>query len=162
MTRSALIILALFALVTTGCEKEQSTPQAPEQQAAAPAAPAQEQPPVQAETPPPAAVEKTEAAPAPAVKPAPVPSPAPKATAPVATPAPKQATPAATVTYKASYGLVTFDHAGHAGRLECSACHPTAPPVKIALDKESAHKLCKGCHQEKGAGPTQCTGCHKK
>ena len=27
------------------------------------------------------------------------------------------------------------------------------------LGKEKAHPLCKGCHQEKGSGPTKCSGC---
>jgi len=70
--------------------------------------------------------------------------------------------PPETVTFEASMGAVTFDHAGHMGRLDCSACHPTDPPEKIVLDKDKAHALCKGCHQEQGAGPTKCTECHKR
>lgn len=66
------------------------------------------------------------------------------------------------VTYPASYGQVAFDHQAHAAMLACSSCHNTDPPVKIELDKDKAHRLCKGCHQEKAAGPTQCNGCHKK
>jgi len=67
-----------------------------------------------------------------------------------------------TVVYEASNGPVTFDHQVHADSLACGSCHPTDPPVKIAIDKDKAHQMCKGCHQEKGAGPTQCNGCHKK
>jgi gas vesicle protein len=66
------------------------------------------------------------------------------------------------VTYPASYGQVVFDHQAHAAGFACSSCHTTDPPVKIELDKDQAHSLCKGCHQEKAAGPTQCNGCHKK
>ncbi len=66
------------------------------------------------------------------------------------------------VTFETSMGAVVFDHPGHADRLTCDACHPTEPPVKIALDKDAAHALCKGCHQEQGAGPTGCSGCHQK
>jgi len=66
------------------------------------------------------------------------------------------------VVYEASNGPVTFDHQVHADSLACGSCHPTDPPVKIAIDKDKAHQMCKGCHQEKGAGPTQCNGCHKK
>jgi hypothetical protein len=61
-------------------------------------------------------------------------------------------------------GKVTFNHAEHSGRLDCSRCHPTEPPQKIAIDKEVAHnQLCKVCHTELGGNaPTACTGCHKK
>jgi len=72
--------------------------------------------------------------------------------------------PPTTVNYQASMGTVSFDHAGHAGRLDCSQCHPTDPPQTIAIDKEVAHnQLCKVCHKESGGNaPTGCTGCHKK
>jgi len=92
----------------------------------------------------------------------------PKAPAPATeTPAvakPKAAAPQPpkTVVYEASYGKVAFAHAAHAEHLGCGSCHDSDPPVKIAIDKEKAHQMCKGCHQEKGAGPTQCGGCHKK
>jgi len=102
---------------------------------------------------PPATETKTEA---------PVPAPQPKAeTAPAKAEAPGPVPPQ-TVVYEASNGKVTFEHQAHAGQLGCSSCHPTDPPAKIAIDKEKAHQMCKGCHQEKGAGPTQCGGCHKK
>jgi len=67
------------------------------------------------------------------------------------------------VTYPASQGLVTFDHPGHVQRFACKSCHPTDPPQKIALNKASAHELCRGCHRDKrGDAPTSCSGCHKK
>jgi len=70
----------------------------------------------------------------------------------------------AEVAYPASMGTVTFNHAVHASRLACGKCHPTDPPVKIAVNKEVAHNLlCKVCHQASGgAAPTACNGCHKK
>ena len=34
--------------------------------------------------------------------------------------------------------------------------------TKLTLDKDAAHKLCKGCHVTKKAGPTKCGDCHKK
>ncbi|MBE0504367.1 MAG: cytochrome c3 family protein [Desulfuromonadales bacterium] len=77
-------------------------------------------------------------------------------------PAEKPATAPATVTYKATNGNVSFDHQQHAANHACSSCHSTGAPAKIVLGKDKAHQLCKGCHQEKAAGPTQCTGCHKK
>jgi outer membrane biosynthesis protein TonB len=67
-----------------------------------------------------------------------------------------------TVVYEASNGSVTFDHQVHSSQLACDSCHTTDPPIKVELGKDKAHQLCKGCHQEKGAGPTQCNGCHKK
>jgi len=67
-----------------------------------------------------------------------------------------------TVTYPASYGQVSFDHQAHAAAFACNSCHSTDPPGKIELGKDKAHQWCKGCHQEKAAGPTQCNGCHKK
>lgn len=84
----------------------------------------------------------------------------PAATAPVA----HAAAPPESVTYEASMGLVTFNHAEHAGRFDCSKCHPTDPPQKIAIDKEVAHnQLCKVCHKESGGNaPVACAGCHKK
>jgi len=67
-----------------------------------------------------------------------------------------------TVTYPAKNGNVTFNHKAHGARLECKVCHGPAAPAKIAIDKDSAHKLCKGCHADKKAGPTKCGECHKK
>jgi hypothetical protein len=68
------------------------------------------------------------------------------------------------VSYQASMGTVTFNHAEHSGRFDCSRCHTTDPPQKIAIDKDVAHnQLCKVCHKESGGdAPTGCTGCHKK
>jgi predicted CXXCH cytochrome family protein len=64
--------------------------------------------------------------------------------------------------YPASFGKVTFDHPDHGKRNKCAACHKTDPPARIALAKESAHALCKGCHEQKAAGPTKCNACHDK
>lgn len=76
--------------------------------------------------------------------------------------APMPEVPPTQITYPASMGDVTFDHAAHAGRLDCSDCHTTDPPQKIAIDKDVAHDMCKGCHQKREAGPTKCPDCHKK
>jgi hypothetical protein len=67
-----------------------------------------------------------------------------------------------TVVYDVTFGMVTFNHQVHAGSLDCASCHSTDPPGKIVLGKDRAHELCKGCHQQMAAGPTQCSGCHKK
>ena len=66
---------------------------------------------------------------------------------------------------KAANGDVKFNHKQHADTLkDCKVCHKDqATPGKMeSLDKDAAHKLCKGCHQEKKAGPTKCGECHKK
>ena len=68
-----------------------------------------------------------------------------------------------TVTYDASMGQVTFNHARHAQQLPCLECHTTDPPRKIAVNREVAHALSKGCHQARGGkAPTSCHGCHRK
>jgi predicted CXXCH cytochrome family protein len=70
--------------------------------------------------------------------------------------------PPKTVVFKTKMGDVTFPHQSHSERIECKVCHGEGTPGKFALDKDSAHKLCRGCHEEKGAGPTKCPDCHKK
>ncbi|MFA7536831.1 MAG: cytochrome c3 family protein [Desulfuromonadales bacterium] len=65
------------------------------------------------------------------------------------------------VTLEAKNGNVTFNHKVHSEAMECSVCHQ-GEPGKMELDKNAAHNLCKGCHQDKGAGPTKCGECHKK
>ena len=67
-----------------------------------------------------------------------------------------------TAVLEASMGNITFPHRAHAEREGCAACHEQTPPQKIELDQETGHKLCLGCHEERGAGPTKCTDCHKK
>lgn len=59
-------------------------------------------------------------------------------------------------------GPVTFNHKAHQAKTECKTCHGEGAPAKIALDMSSAHKLCKGCHADKGKGPTKCNDCHQK
>jgi len=66
------------------------------------------------------------------------------------------------VVLKASYGDVTLPHKMHAENFECSVCHGEGAPGALELGKDKAHALCKGCHQEKGAGPTKCSACHVK
>jgi opacity protein-like surface antigen len=67
-----------------------------------------------------------------------------------------------TVVFPAKNGNVTFDHKAHQGRVACKACHGEGAPSKIAIDKDTAHKLCKGCHADMKKGPTKCGECHKK
>lgn len=67
-----------------------------------------------------------------------------------------------TVVLSAKNGNVTFNHKAHSAANECKTCHGEGTPAKLTLDKDMAHKLCKGCHQTKGQGPTKCGECHKK
>lgn len=67
-----------------------------------------------------------------------------------------------TVVLTAKNGDVTFYHAKHAARVDCKICHGPGTPVAIDLDRDSAHKLCRGCHEEQGAGPVKCAECHVK
>jgi DnaJ-class molecular chaperone len=67
-----------------------------------------------------------------------------------------------TVVFPAKNGNVTFNHKSHSSTIECKACHGAGAPAKIAINKETAHTLCKGCHTERKAGPTKCGDCHKK
>lgn len=89
-------------------------------------------------------------------KPMPAPAPTPKP-APVS----KLAGPEF-VTFDASQGKVTLPHSTHAKAYPCTTCHGVGTPGNISLGKDAAHDLCRSCHKEKGAGPTTCTGCHKK
>jgi hypothetical protein len=74
----------------------------------------------------------------------------------------KQAVSPETIVLEASYGNVTFPHAMHSGEFDCNTCHGEETPGLFGLDKAQAHVLCKDCHKQKGTGPTDCLGCHKK
>jgi len=68
-----------------------------------------------------------------------------------------------TLTLPAKNGNVTFPHKKHMEQLkECKLCHEKAPGKIEGFGKDMAHKLCKGCHEEKKAGPVKCNECHKK
>jgi flavoprotein len=68
-----------------------------------------------------------------------------------------------TMTLPAKNGNVTFNHKKHQETVkQCKACHEKGPGKIEGFGKEFAHKTCKGCHAEKGAGPTVCGDCHKK
>lgn len=85
--------------------------------------------------------------------------------APARTPQPSPVSVTATpesVTFESSQGKVFFSHANHTETSPCASCHGVGTPGKISLGKEAAHNLCRSCHKAKGAGPTACTGCHKK
>lgn len=63
----------------------------------------------------------------------------------------------------ASMGKVTFPHKKHQEMLnDCKKCHEKGLGKIAELDKEWAHKTCKGCHVEMKKGPTSCKDCHKK
>jgi len=75
------------------------------------------------------------------------------------------AEPPATLTFETKNGKVAFAHKTHQERVkgDCTKCHATKEGGKIAgWSKDSAHKLCQGCHKENGKGPTKCAECHKK
>lgn len=61
----------------------------------------------------------------------------------------------------ASMGKVTFPHKQHQP-LGCKKCHEKGPGKIAEMNKEWAHKTCKGCHTEMKKGPTGCKDCHKK
>lgn len=63
---------------------------------------------------------------------------------------------------EASNGNITFTHGAHAEIVACSTCHGEDTPTAFGIDKDIAHKLCKGCHKDGGAGPTGCRECHIK
>jgi flavoprotein len=68
-----------------------------------------------------------------------------------------------TITLPAKNGDVTFPHKKHQELLkDCKICHEKGPGKIEGLAKDWAHKTCKGCHADKGAGPTKCGDCHKK
>jgi hypothetical protein len=65
------------------------------------------------------------------------------------------------ITFEATRaGNVAFPHRLHAAR-GCRPCHPAAP-AKLGLKKDSAHELCKGCHERESKGPVRCEGCHRR
>lgn len=72
------------------------------------------------------------------------------------------------ILFKTEKGDVTFNHDQHVKDMKneaCIPCHKTNRPTKSdsfsRLDARTAHYFCKGCHREKGAGPTECHECHK-
>jgi len=68
-----------------------------------------------------------------------------------------------TITFTAKNGTVSFNHKMHQETLkDCKACHAKGPGKIEGFGKDWAHKNCKGCHADKGAGPTKCNECHKK
>ena len=65
--------------------------------------------------------------------------------------------------FPATMGKVTFNHKKHQEALkDCKLCHEKGPGKIEGFGKDWAHKTCKGCHEEKKAGPTKCSECHKK
>lgn len=130
----------------------QSPPPAP---AAEPAAPATV--PVAPDKP---ATEPTPT-PAPTPVPTPAPTPAPAASAP-AKPAVQSAGVPDVIILQSKQGQISFPHQAHAKEYSCATCHGDGTPGGLALPMDVAHSLCRDCHKSKGAGPTTCSGCHKK
>ncbi len=69
--------------------------------------------------------------------------------------------------FKSPKGDVRFNHEQHQARMKaesCLPCHKTRTPTKghtmTRFDERVAHYFCKGCHREKGRGPTECHECH--
>ena len=175
----AWTMLAALLLTVSAC----GSPEQPPAKSAPPAVTTPAAPPAAPPVPAAPTVTVVEPPPAPQAAPAPVPPPppaapvkpatavaeAPKAPAPapVPPPAPTQSVaPTAktpdSVTLDASQGQVILPHLAHAKAFPCATCHLDGPPGKINLTKDAAHELCRDCHKAKGAGPTTCTGCHKK
>jgi flavoprotein len=68
-----------------------------------------------------------------------------------------------TITLPAKNGNITFEHKKHQETLkDCKICHEKGPGKIEGFGKDFAHKTCKGCHEERKAGPTKCGECHKK
>jgi opacity protein-like surface antigen len=68
-----------------------------------------------------------------------------------------------TMTLPAKNGNITFHHKMHQDMLkDCKICHEKGPGKIEGFGKDFAHKTCKGCHADKGKGPTKCSECHKK
>jgi len=69
----------------------------------------------------------------------------------------------AVIVLPAKNGNITFPHKKHQEAVACKSCHDNDQGGKItALGKDWAHKTCKGCHADKGKGPTKCSECHVK
>lgn len=74
-----------------------------------------------------------------------------------------------TIIFSASKGDVSFNHPLHLEAMKaegCVPCHQTKTPkkgdIKTRFDERIAHYFCRGCHRDKGQGPTECHQCHKK
>lgn len=67
-----------------------------------------------------------------------------------------------TITLENKKGKINMPHKKHSTSFACKQCHGDATPGPMELGQEKGHALCKGCHQKKGAGPTDCNGCHEK
>ena len=42
----------------------------------------------------------------------------------------------------------------------CSECHEETGDDDLLSRADAMHEQCKGCHEEVGAGPVECTSCH--
>ena len=160
------LLLAATALWIGACGSQEQPP-------APPAPPTVTAPP---QTPPPAPEPTVPTAPAAAPtaptasdKPAAVaaeppaaPSPAPAPPPPPAKPNVQSAGVPDLITLESKQGRISFPHQAHARDYSCATCHGDGTPGSLALPMDVAHSLCRDCHKAKGAGPTSCSGCHKK
>ena len=81
------------------------------------------------------------------------------------------------IMFKTTAGSVLFDHKTHLAEggygLACDDCHHEVQDDTMSCSGEDCHgpdsdpKLsdamhmnCKGCHEDNGAGPVQCSACH--
>lgn len=156
------VFVVTVSLLAAACGSQEPSAAKPAEPTA-PAATAPTQPPVPAaETAAPPGI-----APVQPREPVAVVAEAPKKTMPAPTPSPKPVPVSKLagpdiISFDASQGKVTLPHSAHAKAYACTTCHGAGTPGKISLSKDAAHNLCRSCHKESGAGPTTCTGCHKK
>lgn len=55
-----------------------------------------------------------------------------------------------------------FDENDSSEGVACSECHTLKNPGNPIPLAKYYHRQCKGCHQERKAGPVMCAECHKK
>jgi hypothetical protein len=163
LIRTLLVVVSLMVVACGSQEQPVASPAPPP--AAVPASPATPPaepaaPPAPAPAPPSEAVQAVTEAPKAVTEAPKAVAEAPKAVAPA--PAPVSIDVPERVTLEASQGPVTLSHLDHAKSFPCATCHGDGTPGALRLGKDAAHSLCRDCHKAKGAGPTSCTGCHKK
>lgn len=75
--------------------------------------------------------------------------------------------PPDTILFEAPLGNITFTHRNHfAGYVRgCRTCHGDKPIERVlphVHEREGAHTLCIGCHEDVKKGPRQCSHCHDR
>lgn len=81
------------------------------------------------------------------------------------------------IMFKTTAGKVLFDHKTHVSEegygIACDDCHHDTQDETMSCSGEDCHgpqseptrsdalhTRCRGCHEEGGAGPVECTACH--